>query len=406
MADSVAELQLTDYLDIVGRRKWVIVALVAILLAAAIAMSALQTPQYRASARVRVDLGSSNPLDDTTNVSSSVRSRNLQNEVEFANSDRVATRASTDFGEVIRASVAASANSDTLSFTAVDADPEQAAEVANTFANAYVTESSSASGERFLAAVSVINDRLAAISTERLALEQALLNTTDTSGVQIQIGSLDAEETRLRAQLNQIDVSSQLNNSASVSILNAADAPVSPFAPSWVRNIGLALVAGAILGAGVALLLETLDDTILDKRDLERATDGVPVIGVIPPPHKSRFAKRERRLVTSRTGAFTESRRLRLTLRWRLLGRGPTFSLSMPTCTTRPSMSCLALGTTTVSPNTFRASEMPRSSPSRHRARASCPSFLLVRAALLPLSYFVRCPPKSSSRSCHMPTIC
>ena len=46
MADSVAELQLTDYLDIVGRRKWIIAALVAVLLAAAIAMSALQTPQY------------------------------------------------------------------------------------------------------------------------------------------------------------------------------------------------------------------------------------------------------------------------------------------------------------------------------------------------------------------------
>lgn len=307
MADSVTELQLTDYLDIVGRRKWIIIALIAVLLAAAIAMSALQTPQYRASARVRVDLGSSNPLDGTTNVSSNVRSRNLQNEVEFANSDRVATRAAMDFGDAIGASVAASTNSDTLSFTAVDADPERAATVANTFANAYVAESSLASGERFLAAVSVINDRLAEISTERLDLERELLNTTDTSSVQIQIDSLDAEEIRLRAQLNQIDVSSQLNNSAAVSILNAASAPGSPFAPSWVRNIGLALVAGAILGAGVALLLETLDDTILDKRDLERATDGVPVIGVIPPPLKSRFSKRERRLVTSRTGAFTEA---------------------------------------------------------------------------------------------------
>ncbi len=307
MADSVAELQLTDYVDIVGRRKWIIASLAALLLIAAIVLSALQTPQYRAEARVRVESGSSNPLEEQ-NVSSNVRSRNLQNEVEFANSDRVADRAADDFGDTIGSSIAASSNSDTLTFTAVSDDADEAARIANTFANAYVSERSLFSGEQFLAAVNVINERLAGISSERLDLERELLTTSDESSVQIQIGSLDAEETRLRAQLNQIDVVSQLNNSAAVSILNAATPPSSAFAPSWVRNIGLAIVAGLILGAGVALLLETLDDTILNKRDLEAATDGTPVLAVIPPPLKSRFGKnKDRRLVTSRTGAFTEA---------------------------------------------------------------------------------------------------
>ena len=304
MADSVAELQLTDYVDIVGRRKWIIGAIALLLLIAAIALSATQTPQYRAEARVRVN-NSGSVLEDV-NLASNVRDRDLQNEVEFAESDRVADRANADFDsdQLISAQVSASSNSDALTFTAISDDPETAALIANTYSQAYVSERSLESGEQFIAAVDVINERLSSISNERLELA----GTDDQASLNIQINSLDAEEARLRAQLNEIDVVSQLGSNASVSILNEATAPSGAFAPSWVRNIGLALVAGLIFGAGVALLLETLDDTILNKRDLERATDGIPTLAVIPPPLKSRFGKKkDRRLVTSRTGAFTES---------------------------------------------------------------------------------------------------
>ena len=305
MADSVAELQLGDYLDVVGRRKWSIILVAVVLLGAAIALSALQTPQFRAQARVRVEAASSSdPLDISANLSSNVRSRNLQNEVEFANSDRVAEQASEMFGEEVTVSVAASANSDTLSFSVVDDDPERAAEIANIFANSYVSERSAATVERFINAEDVIKDRIASIGQQR----QALVDTNDAASAELEINSLDIEEARLRGQLNQIDVVSQLTNSASVAILNAAEAPRTAFAPAWIRNIGLALIAGLILGLGAALVLESLDDAILNKRDLERSVDGVPVLGTIPAPYKTRFGSaKERRLVTSRTGSFTEA---------------------------------------------------------------------------------------------------
>ncbi len=309
MADSVTELQLNDYLDIVRRRKALIALLAVAAIAAAIAVSALQTPQFRAEARVAVDASSgSGLLDDDQNLSSNVRDRNLNNEVEFAQSDRVSERASNEFDTEISASISASGSSDILSFTVVNTDAEEAANIANTFADAYVTERSLASGERFIAAIDVINDRLGAISEERLLLERELTATSDAQSVQIQLDSLAVEESRLRGQLNEIDVLSQLNGSTSVAILNAADAPTRPFAPSWVRNIALAVVAGLILGLGSALVLETLDDTILTKRDMENAADGTPVVGVIPSTLKGRFSgRKERKLITSRSGAFTEA---------------------------------------------------------------------------------------------------
>ncbi len=309
MSESVADFQLNDYIDIARRRKWVVASFAALALGGAIAASAVQTPQYRAEARVRVEAsGGSNIIDNSNNVSSNVRSRNLENEVEFAKSDRVKEQALSSFTEGVAATVGAASSSDTLTFTAVDPDAHQAADIANTFANAYVSERSIASGERFIAAVDVINTRLATISTTRLELEEALASSEDVSSLQIQIGSLDTEEVRLRAQLNEIDVLSQLNSSASVAILRAAEASGSPFSPSWARNISLALVSGLILGVGAALILETLDDTILTKKDLEAATDGVPVLSLVPAPHKTLFgAKSEAKLITARTGAFTEA---------------------------------------------------------------------------------------------------
>lgn len=312
MADSsVGELQLADYLDIVNRRRTTIIVLVLSTLALAIALSAIQTPQFRASARVRVEVGSTDTLDDQSNTSTSVRSRNLQNEVEFANSDRVAQAAADSFGEEIEAVIAASNDSDTLTFTVIDPDAQTAASIANVFADSYVTERSDSASERFTDAAEVITERLLAIGNERSALEdERAADGTDRSSIDNQLVALDVEEAGLRSQLAQIDVVGQLNSSTSVSVLNAAEAPAGPFSPSWVRNIGLALIAGLVLGMGVALVRESLDDTILTKRSLERAMDGLPILGVIPSPHRSRFGtKGERRLITSRTGAFTEAYR-------------------------------------------------------------------------------------------------
>lgn len=310
MARSRADHELDDYLDIARRRKWTLLGITVLALVAAILFTAIQTPQYRGVARVRVEAsGRGTVLDDNSNViSTNVRDRNLRNEVEFANSDRVRVRVLDEIGSLEHVTVAAAPNSDALTFVAQDANGARAAEIANIFAQAYVAERSLASGEQFLAAVDVIDDRLAEISVARLDLEGQLATSNDPSSVQIQLDSLASEEVRLRGQLNEIDVLSQLNNAANVSVLNAAEPPGSPFAPSWIRNIGLAVAAGLALGIGVVLVLETLDDTILTKRDLEDASDGVPVLSLIPAPHSSRFqSKVERKLVTTRTGAFTES---------------------------------------------------------------------------------------------------
>ncbi|MEH7549081.1 YveK family protein [Neobacillus vireti] len=71
-------------------------------------------------------------------------------------------------------------------------------------------------------------------------------------------------------------------NVDNVSILAKATVTdeISPIKPRPLINIAIALVVGLIVGVGIALLLEYLDNTVKNEQEIEKLL-GVPVLGVI-----------------------------------------------------------------------------------------------------------------------------
>jgi capsular exopolysaccharide synthesis family protein len=65
-----------------------------------------------------------------------------------------------------------------------------------------------------------------------------------------------------------------------VNISHAATVPGSPIKPNKVLNIGLGLVVGLLIGVGVAVLREVLDNTVKGPGDFEEMN--VPVLGLVP----------------------------------------------------------------------------------------------------------------------------
>lgn len=63
-------------------------------------------------------------------------------------------------------------------------------------------------------------------------------------------------------------------------VVDGATEPNAPISPQPVRNLGLAAVLGLLLGAGVAVLRDTLDTTIKSPQQLEELVDA-PLIGSI-----------------------------------------------------------------------------------------------------------------------------
>lgn len=68
---------------------------------------------------------------------------------------------------------------------------------------------------------------------------------------------------------------------ASATLVELADTPASPATPQWTRNLMLGAVAGLLLGLVVAVLRDRLDVSVKTPHSLTERADA-PVVGVIP----------------------------------------------------------------------------------------------------------------------------
>lgn len=68
---------------------------------------------------------------------------------------------------------------------------------------------------------------------------------------------------------------------ARVVVEQRASIPQNPVTPKWARNIGIGFILGLVLGLGIAILRDQLDNTVKDRQALEDVT-GVGLVGSIP----------------------------------------------------------------------------------------------------------------------------
>lgn len=66
-----------------------------------------------------------------------------------------------------------------------------------------------------------------------------------------------------------------------ISIVDDAQMPGAPSSPNWMLNLAVALLLGSVIGVGITVLLEQLDQGISDPKVVEDAL-GVPLLGTIP----------------------------------------------------------------------------------------------------------------------------
>ncbi len=91
-------------------------------------------------------------------------------------------------------------------------------------------------------------------------------------------------------RFNQTSLEGQ-SKQTDIAVLTAATAPLEPAGPRVVLNTLLSVVVGAIIGFGIVLILELLDQRVRSALHLTEAF-GLPVLGVIQKPRAlSRKAK-------------------------------------------------------------------------------------------------------------------
>jgi capsular exopolysaccharide synthesis family protein len=113
-------------------------------------------------------------------------------------------------------------------------------------------------------------DQIESASSRMRTFEEAVEKLKDEENVQRAI----------RITLRQKEIDYQVPK-RSIEILSKAIPDPIPSKPSWLINMGVALIAGCVIAFGSAYLLEFMDTSYRGIRELEAAI-GLPVLGVIP----------------------------------------------------------------------------------------------------------------------------
>lgn len=296
--DSARAVELRDYLDVLWRRKWVIVIAVAVVCVTGVYRSARQTKIYRASGQILVS------VEGTT--------------------DNIITQLSIIQGQAIRekvlaqvpgaGGVAASGGQGRIVTLSVESpDPKLAARAVEAYIKTYIeyrqdqrvqqllqsTEQTRKRADELKTQVdeltaeyeqktAEIDARATATPGETAAESAARIAEVGRDRRELDVTVKSHRDAVLRDQLQLESTLFQLEAARDVTtpaaeVVNEADIPHDPVRPDPLSAGVSAAVFGLILGVALAFLFEYLDESIKTKDDIQRAVGSkVPVVATIP----------------------------------------------------------------------------------------------------------------------------
>jgi capsular exopolysaccharide synthesis family protein len=290
-----AELDLKSLVSALWRRRLIVAVAATVTTLIALALSIRSDPVYSAAADVLVQ-----PRVQTDGISSPDRDPVLT-EIRIMESAPVLTAATRTLGYAPTIEIAQPDESEVVQVIAHERTAQRAADSANVYARAYVdvrrTTVTKELAERItavqksyrttqdaidtlLAPLDVIDSRIArtsdATARERLQVEREGIVERITGQRQ----TLEGQLAGYTQQLGQLQNASTAIQTSGAEVISAADKPGAPTSPKPKRDAALALFVGLVLGAGIALLVDRLDDTI--RVDQIEEITGLPILGTIP----------------------------------------------------------------------------------------------------------------------------
>lgn len=264
------EFELRDYLRVIRRRKGAIILAALLVEVAALTASYLKTPIYQGTAELLLQPRNSETIFNN-NVSLGDPERALQTEIRVLESQPVRAAVREQLGVAPKISASPVEDTDVIRVRARSPNAQQAADIANAYANAYIDFRRQQAVDSLLAAADQISRRVADLDRQ-----------IESSPSGPQRDALVQSKTAFQERLEQLRVESELKTGGA-QLVTAATPGASPVEPRPIRSAVLGGFVGLLLGIGLAFLIEYLDDSVKNKEDLERVVGGnVPVIGLIP----------------------------------------------------------------------------------------------------------------------------
>ena len=271
-------LTLRDYLNVLWRRKWVILIVVAVATVSAFLFANSQQRQYQASATMyyKQQVNLANPLTgDNANVA------NLDREMatigDLMTGPEVTEQAQAILKEkdvdtsagysvtaehtaVSSATSSNSGGSNVVMVTGDSPDPELAAAAANAYIAAFIAWNAEQYRQQIALAIPVIQEQLAKYTNAA--------------------SQLTSDYVLLKQRLQDLKIL-QATATGDYRALAPASVPTAPYAPNPMRSAILGFGVGLFAGIGLAFLLEQFDTRVRRADEVTRVLRA-PVLGRIP----------------------------------------------------------------------------------------------------------------------------
>jgi capsular exopolysaccharide synthesis family protein len=312
----VEELDLRDYLNVIVARKWVIIQAVVVVTLVALIVSLLQPAVYEGEAKVLIsEKGSGADIFGSLGLDfSSQPERGLQTQVQLMqvrplleNTIRELELGVSPDALGKRVTVSAVGQTNIVTITARDGDPEVAAAIANTLADEFVAWSRDYKREAIQSAADEVETRLEVAKDEILELGREIQEQGKSDDLAAELSIATGNYTTLAAKLEELRINAQLET-GSGRVVSPAVVTTEPVEPTPARNAALGLVVGLVFGLGMAFLYEYLDNTVKSSEEIEKLT-GVPVLGMIPGEKYEKNERRRASILTHPGGAGAEAYR-------------------------------------------------------------------------------------------------
>ncbi len=252
-----SERDLRHYLRVLRRRKWAVLAVVAVITLLALGMSLLQTPLYQASADllIKEPARSSGSVFNQQSQAQTDASIVIGTQIEIITSRPVREAVARQLGLAPSVSVREVGQTEVVEVKASSIHPKMASAVANAWANAYIDftrsqdmSSDLAASTQIQAKVSELSKQIDAVDTQ-VAAATALDRPTVLANLGPQRDSLVTQQGLFRQRLDQLQVDSSLRTGAA-ELVTSAETPTSPSTPRPIRSTLLGIAVGLLIGIG------------------------------------------------------------------------------------------------------------------------------------------------------------
>jgi len=292
------ESVLRDWLDVLRRQKWIVIAAITLVPLLAFVASRTEQRLYQASATVLVN--EQNPTAAALNISQSAAAPPDRYAATQAGLARVPTvaemairaahvRDRTAAELLASSSVSADPTVDLLTFSVSDPNPSLAAKLANVYAGQFTVYRHGLDDAAVAAAIADAHRKLDQISASGGASSPLFRRLTATAD-----------------DLEQLQTVQAAGSSAAL-VGSAHSATL--VQPKTRRNVNLGIIAGLALGVALAFLRKALDTRVHSADELRRRLR-MPLLGLVPRLDRGRPPLRQLAALSRPTGPDAEAFRI------------------------------------------------------------------------------------------------